>query len=371
MFKTSDPATLAEKLPRRLPSLDGWRALSIILVLGSHSKLVHDFPSAWDETFRWLFDGNLGVRIFFVISGLLITWLLIKEFDSTGSIKLGRFYIRRSLRILPVYFTFLGVLFFIEQATPFRQSREQWIGNLTFTTNYVIHFTGPSNHLWSLAVEEQFYLLWPLMFVWSRLRKDPRLYGWLLSVVVLIAPICRVVSYKLNAAGIPHSLVSEYSFFNYFDSLAIGCTAAFVLAKRRERLIEWIRNYPYLVLCSSLLGVFTPYVLGKLFLMGWFTVPFGHTLQALGIAVLILWSILFPDGRFFKIFNLPWIVWLGTLSYSIYVWQQLFYTNPDDLGLPVKWWLSFPGWLVSAFGVAVASYYLLERPLFTLRSRFR
>jgi len=92
---------------RRLPSLDGWRAVSILIVLGFHCTFASGFPSALRPVFHWLFDGSLGVRFFFVISGFLITWLLLCEHEQRGAINLRSFYIRRALRILPVYLVFL------------------------------------------------------------------------------------------------------------------------------------------------------------------------------------------------------------------------------------------------------------------------
>ena len=102
-----------------------------------------------------MFDGNLGVRFFFIISGFLITWLMILENDRIGRVNLSQFYIRRALRILPVYFAFMLVLACLQYFTPYAQSAAAWAGNLTFTTNFVgCHW--PSAHLWTLAVEEQF-----------------------------------------------------------------------------------------------------------------------------------------------------------------------------------------------------------------------
>ena len=104
----------------RLPSLDGWRALSILLVLGDHCSLAAGFSPRWQSFFDWVFDGNLGVRCFFLISGLLITWLLVRELETTGSVNFRHFYIRRALRILPVYFAFITVVFILSACTSFR-----------------------------------------------------------------------------------------------------------------------------------------------------------------------------------------------------------------------------------------------------------
>src|SRR6266853_579283 len=94
----------------RLPSLDGWRALSILLVLGAHSEHTAGFPPQLDSLFKWIFDGDVGVRFFFIISGFLITWLMLHEEKHSGRVNLWHFYARRALRIIPVYCAFLCAL---------------------------------------------------------------------------------------------------------------------------------------------------------------------------------------------------------------------------------------------------------------------
>src|SRR5262245_32920356 len=121
----------SQNLPSRFPSLDGWRALSILLVLGEHSLYTFDCSPKAGRFFDAYFDGNLGVRFFFVISGFLITYLLLREQEQTGIVSLRKFYARRALRILPVYFVFLTVVFILQLVTPFHQPAITWVGNLT------------------------------------------------------------------------------------------------------------------------------------------------------------------------------------------------------------------------------------------------
>jgi peptidoglycan/LPS O-acetylase OafA/YrhL len=390
-------STGIENLSARLPSLDGWRALSIVMVLGSHCPNSAGFPVRWENAFRWLFDGHFGVRIFFVLSGLLITWLLLKEDERSGKINMGHFFARRALRILPVYAAFMGALALIQVLTPFRQSVAAWIFNLTFTTNFATDSTWTSGHLWSLAVEEQFYLLWPFLFTFYGLSKNLRLASWVLFAPVLIAPVARVISFFI---WLPHTtiplpkhllfgdsfvgilrilpiagrqLLSPSSFFCYFDSLAIGCLCAFALKTRVDVLREWANKAPNLILGTALALIGIPYVMDRIYGFGFpiFTIPFGFTLQGFGIGILVLHSVVSPRRLVFRILNHRTVVEIGALSYSIYIWQQIYCTKPEAFGIASAWWLRFPFWLLAAAGTAVASYYVLERPLFRLRSRFR
>lgn len=351
----------------RLPSLDGWRAVSIALVLGMHSTRAADFPGQFTAAFYWMFDGDLGVRCFFLISGLLITWLMLLEKRRSGRVDLERFYVRRCLRILPVYFAYLAVLAALQAFTPYAQSTAQWLANLTFTTNF-LGGNWSSGHLWSLAVEEQFYLLWPPSFVLLGLAVRPRLALQVFCLVLVVAPLARVISY---VDADPSPLLSGYSPLKYMDSLAIGCACAVILDRNPTRLERCLTARPWQPVLAALALVFTPYILSKKLLLGVFTVPLGPTCQALGLAVLVLQSLFLAERGFYRVLNWRWVGQIGILSYSIYIWQQLFCTSPETFGIGQVWWLSFPGWLVAVFAASLLSYYGLERPLFSLRSRFR
>ena len=365
--KSSNPASPTLS---RLPSLDGWRALSIILVLGNHSTVASGFPFELTLPFKWIFDGDLGVRLFFQISGFLITWLMLVEHAQTGKVNLLHFYARRALRILPVYYAFLCVLIALQLFTPFRQSAGSWLGNLTFTTNFVgSGFI--SAHLWSLAVEEQFYVLWPGVFLLCGVAVRVQAVALVLAIPILAAPLFRVLTYLQCYPTFLRPLFSGYSFFNYFDSLAFGCACAVLLARKREALRAHLMSRPLRVALVAVTLVLIPHILCKLFLLGIFTVPLGNTCQAFGYSILLLQSIYAPQLRFYRFLNWRWACEVGVLSYSIYIWQQLFCANENAFHLTPVWWMSFPGWLVPALVVALASYYGLERPLFGLRSRFR
>jgi peptidoglycan/LPS O-acetylase OafA/YrhL len=347
-----------------LPSLDGWRALSILVVLGEHTKHTANFPHEWDVLFWWLFDGNLGVRCFFIISGFLITTLMLRETASRGSLDLKGFYLRRAVRILPVYLAFLVVVALLEYFTAFDQSASQWGRLLTFTTNFPNSGNFLAGHTWSLACEEQFYLIWPVLFAAVGLRFALKM--WLLGLPLLLCPIFRVVSYLKILPE--NGLFDGFSIFRYLDTLAFGCLLAYA-----HPWIGWRLNISRtpirLVLGFGLILILGPYILQHARVLGIFTVPFAATFQALGLCLLISLSIHYPSKGPSRILNLKPVTWLGQLSYSIYIWQQFYCTQPDVFGWQLMWFQSTPFWIFAALGTGIASYYLLERPLLRLRTR--
>jgi peptidoglycan/LPS O-acetylase OafA/YrhL len=354
--------------PPRFPSLDGWRAVSIALVLGYHCEFAVGFPQRLNPVMNWLFDGNLGVRFFFVISGFLITHLLLQEFDQTGSVSLRNFYVRRGLRILPVYFAYLLAIFVLQFVTSWYQAPITWLGNLTFTTNF-FPASGQTTHLWSLAVEEQFYLLWPLLLVLIGLRGNSRAIYWILGIPLIVAPICRLLSCLKDLPAIFLPFLQEFSFFYNFDSLAIGCIAAVLLTRHGRVLTEDLNRFKWASICAGIALILVPYILSRSFPGEIFIVAFGDSLQGLGFAVLLWQSILSP--RLFMPLQWPAMKTLGILSYSIYIWQQTFLCNPQNFGFSRFWFMRFPGALLTVFFVAALSYYGFERPLLGLRARFR
>jgi peptidoglycan/LPS O-acetylase OafA/YrhL len=332
---------------------------------------VAGFPRSLEPLFRWLFDGDLGVRFFFVISGFIITWLLNAEYHRCGRVSLTKFYVRRALRILPVYFVYLAVLCTIGHFTGYDPGGRVWVSNLTFTSNFVFPIPRPNGHLWSLAVEEQFYLLWPICFVVSYGVAKIRHTAALLALPLFIAPLCRIVTYLHREHPTGNFLFAPFSFFNYADSLALGCICALLIAQPRiwnHELFQGGRRR-YFFIAIALIAV--PHFLNRLFWCAIFTVPLGNTAQALGVTMLLFQSVRFQAWGPYPLLNTRWMREIGILSYSIYMWQQLFCTNPDTFHLSKVWWMTFPGWLVPAFATAFISYYVLERPVFNLRRRYR
>ncbi|MBB5031714.1 acyltransferase family protein [Prosthecobacter vanneervenii] len=376
-------AVSAISIPDRLPSLDGWRALSILLVLGAHTVLASGFPQQHASLVNKISDGHLGVRFFFVISGFLITWLMLSEERKTSRVKLGKFYARRALRILPVYMAFLLVAGVLQYYTVCDHDLTTWIANLTFTRDFFPGGNKVSNHFWSLAVEEQFYLIWPFVFAAMAPASRAKIMPLLVAGTIVVAVICRVFwSHPLSSSPVWHSVFQEWSFLNNADSLAIGCMAAIWLAADTYGLRAWLTTRRLLVFSTGFFMLLEPQLVywladhpglpSALRRAGWASsFCLGRTVQSAGFAILALQSILLPAWGLYRCLNWRPVAALGVLSYSIYIWQNLFCAKPSTYGLTDPWWMSFQFWLIPAFTTALISYHFLEKPFFNLRHRFR
>jgi peptidoglycan/LPS O-acetylase OafA/YrhL len=271
--------------PQKLPSLDGWRAVSVSLVLAAHCVYSSGFPKPLIPILDFFGAGGLGVRFFFVISGFLITWLLLQEHDHAGTVNLKNFYIRRSLRIFPVCLAYLG---FLAAVTSYHQTSVDWTLNLTYATDF--HLTPfPTAHLWSLGVEEQFYLLWPFLLA---LCLPNRLYcAATLAIPLVVAPVVRLLFCK---GWYPHNLeflFQTYSFFSQCDALAYGCVAAIIFSFYRPT-IEWFyEHYNVLSRWCGVALVMLPITFPILHVPARIQAMLGDPLQSIGFMLLMLQSI--------------------------------------------------------------------------------
>lgn len=346
---------------RRLPSLDGLRAVSILMVLAAHSVRTAGFPDWLKPYSGYLWSGGLGVRTFFVISGFLITWLLLREQAQTGRIDLVAFYKRRMLTIFPVFYAFLGTVLLLSLWVYRDFSLSEWLSAATFTLNYYPgHWT--LGHLWSISVEEQFYLLWPFTLT---LLETPRRLLIAAAVVILAAPVLRVLFYLS-----PWRWLGDYAFFTHADSLMFGCLLAILgstdLGARLRQPLLLYRRWVQLVVVAAIYGIWMLSLHGR---WGLFTVPFGATVQGMAIAALIASVVWCQAGTLYRWLNLRPMAAIGVISYGLYLWQQLILypaAYPDgDL-----WWRAFPQNLVIVFMVAWLSYRWIERPFLRLKRKF-
>ncbi len=332
----------------RIPSLDGLRAVSITLVIVFH---------LWGMEMGGAFAGvgNLGVRIFFVISGFLITGLLFKELDATGHISLKRFYIRRALRIFPAFYVFWLAIYFASASGFITVRPRDLTEAATYTINY---FAGQGQsvyvkHIWSLSVEEQFYLLWPILLCYFGKRRGLSIAG----CFMLIAPLIRIY-YWFFVPGF-HELMDR-RFETVADAIAAGCLLAgtqswLATCSRYNSFLrsKWFYTLPVLLYLDANFLAGHP----RIYL------SIGQTVLNLGIACCIDRWVRFPEGLVADVLNAPAVRQIGLLSYSIYLWQQPF-MSPDS-----RLFMAFPLNLIPVFLLSAGSFYLIERPFQSLKSK--
>jgi peptidoglycan/LPS O-acetylase OafA/YrhL len=336
---------------KTIPSLNGIRAVCILLVLGSHTKFAPDFPKEQTDIWNYFFNGALGVSIFFVLSGFLITHLLIKEKEKEKTISLTNFYIRRVIRIFPVYYCLLFVYLILQLRGVFEFSRLQWFTSLTYTKDFGYR-NWEDSHLWSLAVEEQFYLIWPIVFKFAS-RKKMVLFS---AAIVAACPLIRLVAYLLGDAKF-----LKFSLFANIDCLMIGCLAAIYL----PALIDRMRNHSQnTIRVLAVLGIIAAWYLELNQVMEPLIIPLQRTITSLCAAGLIVSLGFFHSGVSYKVLNTKLLNYLGILSYSIYIWQQMFFSPKL---IPFS---NLPYNFLFILITAAFSYHLIEKPFLSLKSRF-
>jgi peptidoglycan/LPS O-acetylase OafA/YrhL len=343
-----------------IPGLDGLRAFAVLMVLAVHSCQTQGFPDV--PLLKSLaYQGAIGVDVFFVISGFLITTLLAREMERHGQVNLQRFYLRRFLRIIPAYVTVLAVVAICQVAGRFHLETRDWVGALTYTTNFYYHPSWELGHTWSLAVEEHFYLMWPaILFVAGFAGGWRAVISCIVGCWLLRCGIALVLPRFVSTADIGYySAMAENWTFTRLDTISMGCLLA--LASRSEfwrSWLDWLTRPAWMVVWLAAIGVSLQ--LGR---SGKFHLCVSYSLEAVCIALLI-WGSLRSDGFLRRVLCNPVLTTIGVGSYSIYLWQQLF-VHPRLDG----WIHQYPQNVVLAMGMAWFSFWVIERPFNQLKDR--
>ncbi|HJP90502.1 MAG TPA: acyltransferase [Pyrinomonadaceae bacterium] len=340
------------------PGLDGLRGLAIAGVLTFHTH----------HLFGWslLPGGNIGVDVFFVLSGFLITALLLEEWEGTRTISLKSFYWRRALRLAPalvllliaVYF-FSDILFLRAEANDTRRAIPV---AFVYASDLALAFfnlrLGALQHTWSLAIEEHFYLIWPLLlFGFLKLGITRKRLVIITLLLAAASALHRATLQQLGALPVR----TYYGIDTRADALLIGCATGMCVSWGLIR-VQTFRS----LLLPSLLFI------AVCLLATEYATPFMHiggfTLLAMATAVLLVNLVLSPTNYANTLLEYAPLVWLGRISYGVYLWHYPVYkaTSFLNAGWPLKLCVAIAATLV----VSSLSYYLLERPALTLKRRF-
>jgi peptidoglycan/LPS O-acetylase OafA/YrhL len=337
-----------------LPILDGLRAIAVGTVIFGHANYpVRGIPS------------DLGVSAFFVLSGFLITRLLVQEYDATGDLSVRRFYIRRMLRIFPAYYAFVAVSLAIDAWHGHRWDTALIESTLTYTVNYYNAFhhhpTTSVAHAWSLAVEQQFYLLWPLVFVIMAARGRRALITGVAAMGLV------VVAWRSWLTLVAHADASYIynAFDTRFDNLAIGCLLA--LSVDYDRVITAVERlgrrtwFPLVTLVLLLVS--------RRALPEAYRYSLGFTVDAILVAVLIVQLLNLHGTTQWSWLDARVVRYLGRISYPMY----LYHAWGASVGhrFPIKGkGIEFAAGVLATIVLASGSYYVIERPFLRIKRRF-
>ena len=284
-------------------------AISILLVILGHLSGTRGFGRITSAIGDY---AHLGVVIFFVISGFLITSLLLAEHRKRGSVSISLFYARRAVRIFPAAFLYLAILACLCSVGITHLNAKDFCYALTYTVNYCPRPSWEIGHLWSLSVEEQFYLLWPFAFV----SLGPKRAIWAAAAFVVLGPVARAVAWMILRGTPCYDLPM---FPMVADSIAMGC----LLAKSRAYLEEqrW-----YLKLFHPVVSILLAVMVMAISRYQSYTAVsvLGTSISNLFLAILIHRAVYCCRDVFGRLLNWKPFATIGVLSYSLYIWQQLF-----------------------------------------------
>ncbi|HEX3252539.1 MAG TPA: acyltransferase [Pyrinomonadaceae bacterium] len=339
------------------PALDGLRGIAILAVLAFHTHHI----------FNWsiLNGGNVGVDIFFVLSGFLITVLLIEEWQGNGRISLKGFYWRRVLRLVPALVILLVILYLFANvflsATEAADTRRGIPIAFFYASDFALAFLqlrlGALQHTWSLAIEEHFYLVWPLFLVAALKLGASRKQLVVITLTLAVASaVYRAVLHQLGALPVR----TYYGIDTRADALLIGCATGMCMCWGFFR----ARSFRLWVV-PAVLSIIT-----MMFATSYAT-PFMHlggfTLLAMASAAVIVWVMLAPTSYLRRFLEFGPLVWVGRISYGLYLWHYPIFKGGSLLR--VGWPLQLLIALTATFAVTSLSYYLIERPTLRLKVR--
>jgi peptidoglycan/LPS O-acetylase OafA/YrhL len=358
------------------PGLNGLRFFAAMAVAFSHVELLkqyHGLPNAYDKPAVYEL-GRLSVTLFFVLSGYLITWLLLVEKESTGGIDVRRFYMRRILRIWPLYFlvvltSFLVLphldVFHVPRFTDALQAHfgvtltlfVLFLPQLALSLYDPVPFAEPA---WSIGVEEQFYLLWPLLL--RRTKNFPRLAVTIIVTVIgaRYAALWIAQANRADEAALRFwNPVISYLYFTRIECMAIGGLFAWLVFAKKRAMLKFLHGgFVQLAVYALTVWLLVTDSFKPIFNYGVYSVCFGVLI--LNVSTNPLSLIRFP-GRAFEL--------LGNISFSIYMLHEL----AIQLVLTLGWTsnaLLYGASMTLTIAAATICYLVVERPFLRLKTRF-
>src|SRR5208337_3168383 len=348
-----------------IPSLDGIRAISVLIVVLGHSGL------------QALVPGGLGVTIFFFLSGYLISTLMLAEQEHSGGINIPYFYARRVFRLMPPLIVSLAIAYGLTYAGWLAGgiTSKGLAAQLLYFANYYGLFYDPGNTvpdgtgiLWSLAVEEHFYIFYPLlMTLLLGIALRPRTIGALLGIVCLVVLTWRI--YLVHAPGFFPDR-TYYGSDTRIDSIIFGCMLAIVMNPVRQQHEPGSMSLAQWALLAAAAGTL---LLTLVYRDPTFRETARYSIQGLVLMPLFYFAVRFSGNPLFRYLNSPWIIILGAYSYTIYLIHYvvigLIDKNVPAIG--ARPFILFPAALLISIAYAAAIERFVEPHFKQLRRKFR
>lgn len=338
----------------RLTALDGLRGIAVLAVVGYHTNL---------RPFR---GGDLGVQVFFVLSGFLITSVLLRELDRTGRVGLGTFYLRRLLRLAPALLVVVGVVLLVSAFGLGRVARDYSPHDLRLQSLLAATYLsdvaaasgfdmGPLLHTWTLSIEEHFYLLWPPVLVFVARRRLGGVFP--LAVSLVLAGVVLRAAMALSGAPLVRT---TYGPDVRSDGLLLGCALAALLTQRA--IPGWLhRVRPGWVGASVLLGAIIHPPSNRADALG------AYTLTSLAALLLLVGLLPGGDESLRRVVSWSPLVHVGRISYGLYLWNFLTVRLIDEHTVPLPGPFSGAVRIALCFLAAELSYVLVEQPFLRLK----
>lgn len=346
-------------MDNRILGFDAIRAVSVLLVIASHVGLIGWASQTPAGDFFAIFNASFGVRAFFILSGFLITTILIQEYERYGTIDARLFMMKRALRILPLYFV---VLLFLKPYFSNGHSDEATgtaLYAVFFAYNFIpnelnVHYL---SHLWSLGVEEQFYILWPLVFSFLAARRNV-----LIGLCFAIVAVCAwrmTFGFGPEAAGFSPNRWTIPAIY----PIAMGAALALAIADKGlgAAVTRAVRSRPSLVAAAILITLPVTWDASDVTL---------EMAGAIGITLIVGWIYTNQDKAAVKALEWKPLAYLGSISYGLYMWQGILTGNGPYRELhhwPPEPWIG----AILTFPVAALSYRYFERPILDLRKKLK
>ncbi len=341
-----------------IKGFDALRAVSILLVLFAHLGMKSWLPeNAYVRERVWnVFSGGVGVGIFFTLSGFLITMILLQELRENGKINLKNFYARRFIRLLPALLIFYLLVSTLMLSGALESNVVGLLYSFFYIYNYLpgMYYSPELGHTWSLALEEQFYFIWPIIL--GLFKK----FRGITVIIFVILGTCVAGYYIFPSMNITNSYRTSTWFIPAVAPILIGSFFAILEAHNRETWKNYFNGNHRILILAILLFLYPLYTLDSTFL-------YGTIVRAVGISLLLIWIMNNQHTKFVHALEFKPLRYLGRISYGVYIFQGLFLTTGPTGKLLIQ---QFPLNIALTLIVAILSFEFVEKPTLRLKKHF-